>query len=157
MTLKAYLAMSSDVNTEETRPPIAAYRRLIVGLVLVVGGLLWIRGHQLQEAETAESNPAQPIGAVRVVFQQPDAEPTEAEVPLAQGDTVFEATSRAATTRWQGKGAMALLQSINGIGNQGADGLNWQFEVNGQYADRGAGDYPLKPGDRILWKLAPYE
>ena len=52
---------------------------------------------------------------------------------------------------------MAFLESLDGTPNEGADGLNWQFEVNGVYATRGAGATTLAPGDRVLWKLAPYE
>lgn len=105
--------------------------------------------------------PQQPLpgqqGTVTLLIRRPEVEPTQVKVPWSAGITVAEATRRGLTTEWQGEGEMAMLTSLSGLANQGADGLNWQFEVNGEYATRGAGAVRLRPGDRVLWKLAPYE
>jgi hypothetical protein len=94
---------------------------------------------------------------VTLLFRLPDVEPTMIKIPWSEGLTVAEATTQAVATQWQGEGEMALLTSLEGRPNEGASGLNWQFEVNGEYATRGAGAVELRPGDSVLWKLAPYE
>ena len=91
------------------------------------------------------------------MFRLPDTEPTKKDIPWLEGLTVAEATAQATDTQWQGEGEMAMLISLKGRPNEGVNGLNWQFEVNGEYATRSAGAVRLRPGDRVLWKLAPYE
>lgn len=132
--------------------------RLAVALGAVLAGVLLYR--QLapkQAAEPVDPSPTQVAGSVDVEFVSPGVERREQSVAWSDGMTVQQATQLAGETTWRGQGEMALLESIDGVSNQGADGLNWQLWVNGQYATRGAGAYPLEAGDRVLWKLAPYE
>jgi hypothetical protein len=56
-----------------------------------------------------------------------------------------------------GSGASALVTAAAGRTNEGAGGLNWQFELNGQYGTKSAGVTPVEPGDRVLWKFAPFQ
>lgn len=56
-----------------------------------------------------------------------------------------------------GAGASALVASCAGRTNEGAGGLNWQFELNGEYGTKSAGVTTVKPGDRVLWKFAPFQ
>lgn len=51
----------------------------------------------------------------------------------------------------KGSGSGALLTSIDGSANQGADGKNWTFSVNNQLADRSYAVYELQAGDHVLW------
>lgn len=53
----------------------------------------------------------------------------------------------------KGTGNVAFLTGINGIENQGADGKNWIYEVDGQSGDRSFADYELHAGDRVLWRF----
>lgn len=95
---------------------------------------------------------------IYLTYRQPDAPDREAEVAWSEGQTVADATRAASVpTAWRGEGEMAFLEAVDGLPNQGLEGLNWQFEVNGVYATTGAGATRLEPGDRVLWKLAPYE
>jgi hypothetical protein len=55
----------------------------------------------------------------------------------------------------KGSGQAAFLTSIDGVANQGADGKNWTFAVNGQSADRSFAVYELRPGDHVLWTFGP--
>ncbi|MEO0531739.1 MAG: DUF4430 domain-containing protein, partial [Planctomycetota bacterium] len=100
--------------------------------------------------------------------QRPDVDPLNIDVALPANATVYDAVQAAGreggpswASRWRGEGEMALLESLGGVESAGAaggpEGLNWQFEVNGDYATRGAGVVRLESGDRVLWKLAPYE
>jgi hypothetical protein len=54
--------------------------------------------------------------------------------------------------RQQGSGASAFLTQINDAPNEGADGRNWTYQVNGQHADRPFAAYELQPGDAVLWR-----
>jgi hypothetical protein len=54
----------------------------------------------------------------------------------------------------QGSGQAAFLKAINGVANEGADGRNWTYAVNGKPADRSFAVYELQPGDEVLWTFA---
>jgi hypothetical protein len=56
-----------------------------------------------------------------------------------------------------GSGASALVTAAAGRSNEGAGGLNWQFELNGQYGTKSAGVTPVQAGDRVLWKFALFQ
>jgi hypothetical protein len=54
-----------------------------------------------------------------------------------------------------GSGASAaFLTSLNGVANEGADGRNWTYTVNGKHADRSFAVYELEPNDHVLWTFA---
>jgi hypothetical protein len=127
----------------------------------VTGFLIGVLIYQYSRAPTRPPARSGPLPGqsetVTLLFRLPDVEPTKAQITWSEGLTVAEATTAAVDTEWQGEGEMALLTSLKGRPNEGASGLNWQFEVNGKYATRSAGAVELRPGDSVLWKLAPYE
>jgi hypothetical protein len=55
----------------------------------------------------------------------------------------------------QGSGEAAFVTAIENVENQGADGKNWIYSVNGQVADRSFAIYKLKDGDHVLWTFGP--
>jgi hypothetical protein len=55
----------------------------------------------------------------------------------------------------RGSGQGTFLTAIGDIANEGADGKNWTYEVNGQRADRSFAVYELRSGDRVLWRFGP--
>ncbi len=57
----------------------------------------------------------------------------------------------------RGTGASAFLSNLDGHANEGADGRNWTYTVNGRHADRSFAIYELRPGDRVLWSFAPQQ
>jgi len=81
-------------------------------------------------------------------------------LPWREGLTVEKLMQEAARYRpgihftQHGEGEAGLLQSIEGLKNQGGSGRNWTYEVNGQYAETGFCLQKLEPGDRVLWKFA---
>lgn len=83
-------------------------------------------------------------------------EPIRMESRWHEGMTVADLlngaprVSRAST----GSGASALLTSLNGVKNEGADGRNWTYRVNGKYAVDSFAVYELRPGDQVLWTFA---
>jgi hypothetical protein len=50
-----------------------------------------------------------------------------------------------------GTGASAFLANLDGVENEGADGRNWTYSVNGKLGDRSFAVYELQPGDQVLW------
>jgi hypothetical protein len=79
------------------------------------------------------------------------------------GMTVDDLMSTAARFRpairygYVGSGKTAFLTHVDGLHNEGADGRNWQFWVNGERGDRSFAMFPLEPGDSVLWKFAEFE
>lgn len=55
----------------------------------------------------------------------------------------------------KGSGQGAFLTAVDGVANEGADGNNWTYEVNGQSGNRSCAVYELRPGDRVLWTFGP--
>jgi hypothetical protein len=57
----------------------------------------------------------------------------------------------------QGQGASGFLTAIDGLENQGAEGRNWRYEVNGQHGDVSFCLQELSSGMRVLWEFATEE
>lgn len=69
---------------------------------------------------------------------------------VREGDTVMRLlrSNFDITTRFGGR----FVQSIDGVAGKGAGGqVDWFFWVNGVEADKGAAEWKLNPGDRVLW------
>jgi hypothetical protein len=72
------------------------------------------------------------------------------------GITVFEVLQLAARhprgVRFEhrGQGETAFVMQIDDLRNEGR-GRNWTYRVNGKRADRGAGVFPVAPGDKVVW------
>ncbi len=154
--------------------------RFIVLLAIFLSGLLAMRffdskGEKLPNGSAAAAGEdfdteLRDENSVRLgMVRQPvaDEEPTELapsiRIPWQAGQTLFEATRLAGIkssqwqSNWQGEAEMALLIELGGFTNEGPEGLNWQFDHNGNYGKRGAGQTVLNAGDHALWRLAPYE
>lgn len=84
-------------------------------------------------------------------------------VPHWREMTVLDALTAAAEVdrdwhfRYQRYGEQVLVTELAGQSNRGSGQPNWQYEVNRQSPQVGVGAYRLSPGDRVLWKFAPYE
>ena len=74
-----------------------------------------------------------------------------------EGMTVAELFGEAAGIAiiQKGAGPGAFLTTIDGVANEGADGNNWTYKVNGQSGDRSFAVHELRPGDRVLWTFGP--
>lgn len=57
----------------------------------------------------------------------------------------------------RGKGATKLINQIDDLKNGGGQKKNWIFRVNDKMADRSCGVFPLKEGDRVLWRFEEYK
>jgi hypothetical protein len=136
---------------------------LLLGLVLVA--IVWSRVHGLRE-ESPEKN----IDRSDPVANGLPQEKVELAIDFGGGRrknfdavawhggmTVADemiASSGVKITQ-KGSGQSAFVTAIDGIENQGANGQNWTYSVNGQIADRSFAVYELKPADRVLWTFGP--
>jgi hypothetical protein len=82
-----------------------------------------------------------------------------AAIPWKEGQTVFDALQLAAKRRsgldiaHRGAGATAFVLAFDGVKNEGGNGKNWRYQVNGKLADRSCAVRELMPGDAVLWKF----
>lgn len=85
------------------------------------------------------------------------------ELPWRDGLTVLEATKiaqkhpRGIQAKSRSSGSTAFLTQIDDVSNEGGDGRNWVFRVNGELGDRSCGVYKVNAGDTVLWRFQTYE
>ena len=83
------------------------------------------------------------------------------KVTLEKDQTAFGALEKFASQRdlkvnFKGQGETLFVMGIGEVANQGADGINWTYRVNGELGDRSSGIFSLKPGDKVLWIFGKY-
>ncbi len=136
---------------------------LLLGLVLVA--ILWLRSHNARQAPdpTAAKMPtpiakSDPRPKVTLSINYGSGRRLEF-APIAWHDGMTAADLTKAwpniTIKQQGEGESAFVVAIDDVKNQGADGKNWTYGVNGQSADRSYAVYKLKPDDHVLWTFGP--
>ena len=137
--------------------------RLPLLLGLVLGAVVWSRVHGLRE-ESPEMNGEQAASVADRVPQEKvklsidfggGRQINFDTVAWHNGMTVADAMSASSGLKitQKGSGQSAFVTSIDGVENQGAEGQNWTYSVNGRIADRSYAVYELRPGDRVLWKF----
>ena len=75
---------------------------------------------------------------------------------VSEGDSVLrllQAAQKAGQLEFEfrGGGETAFIESIDGVKNEGSNGSNWLYLVNGELADRGCGVKQLASGDKVKW------
>jgi hypothetical protein len=139
--------------------------RLPLLLVLVLAAIVWsrIRGLHEDSPEKKSDQPAPVAGrdprenvALTIDFGGGRRKNFDT-IAWHEGMTVADAMNAAlgAAITQKGAGQSAFVTAIDGIENQGADGQNWTYSVDGEIADRSFAVYELKPGDRVLWTFGP--
>lgn len=70
-------------------------------------------------------------------------------------DLLVAASQHTRGIRFQvrGEGSTAFLVDIDGVVNDGSNGLNWVYRVNHKVADQGFASFVLSAGDTVLWKF----
>jgi hypothetical protein len=101
---------------------------------------------------------------VKLTIDTGDPKVTTVKVPYAGEkmtvrDLLQAAQPQGITAVYQGEGEGAMLQSLQGIGNEGGgkEAKNWIFYVNGKQATVSSAVYSLQPGDAIIWRFEKYE
>jgi hypothetical protein len=87
--------------------------------------------------------------------------PLTGKVTLEKDQTAFAALENFARQKelkvdFKGQGETLFVMGIGEVVNQGADGINWTYRVNGELGDRSSGIFSLKPGDKVLWIFGKY-
>jgi hypothetical protein len=101
---------------------------------------------------------------VQLVFDYDDGAEKRIAVPWQEGQTVLDAMVQATVHprgiafEQRGEGKNAMIVRIDDLANQqaGGEGKNWIYRVNGKLADRGCGEWTLRPGDVVLWRFTLY-
>jgi hypothetical protein len=133
---------------------------LLLGVVLVAMLLLRNGGIRTATTDSGAAPPNEPAGAsqetVVLSIDFGDGRLQELEpVAWRSGMTVRDLTRETRRENRnlvvKGSGASAFLASLDGVENEGADGRNWMYQVNGEPGDRSFAIYELAPSDRVLW------
>jgi len=126
----------------------------LIGLFLADIGYVSVGQQNLASIATSQEN--QEIRAdVSIDYGNDDVQSFAGEL-LRQGDTVLDLLEN--LERGEGiilekrnfPGLGVFIEAIHGVHNTNQS--YWQFWVNGEYAQVGAGQYVLKDGDKVLWK-----
>ena len=144
-------------------PSIQQKKRRIVALAIISLALAW--GSNVNSETEIKPKPSkQPTAVVVLTIDYGDgAQKRYPTIPWVKNMTVLSALNwaskhpRGIEIQSRGKGATTLVTKIDDLKNQGGRGENWVFRVNDKLAERSCGVFPLKQGDRILWKFERYQ
>ena len=163
MTGRPFSAIRRPVENEPSKACSACgpWWRLPLLLGLVLAAIVWSRVRGLREG-SPEKNTDLPAPVANGVPQEKvklaidfggGRQKNFDAVAWRGGMTVADAMNASSEVKitQKGSGQSAFVTSIDGVENQGADGQNWTYSVNGQVADRSYAVFELKPGDRVLW------
>lgn len=159
---------TTESNTRRTHSVL--FVGLLVALLAALCGWNWLNKAQSGVPPTARF-PAtvakDPTIAVSLSMNRGDGPSAALLLTHHPGMTVFDAMACAAQLNpdWhfqsEGSGSKAFLVELGGLVNEEAaqrgEARFWQYNVNGERAAVSYGSYLLAPGDRVLWKFAPYE
>lgn len=104
-------------------------------------------------------------GTVAVVIDyEGRAEDASFEVPIVEGQTVYEAMSAARdegkidfeTTDHAGAPFVTEIGGVSGEGD-GDEGRNWMYWVNGEPAAVGIGSLKMHDGDELTWRFTTFD
>jgi hypothetical protein len=141
---------------------------LLLAIVLLAVWLLRDRGvREATPAKVAErtkpaaaAKPAEATGqTVSLTIDYGDGRRTEfAPIAWREGMTVYDLTSETSRSdlrlKVRGTGQSAFLAALDDIENEGADGRNWTYYVDGKMGDRSFAVYELAPGSQVLWTFS---
>lgn len=68
-----------------------------------------------------------------------------------------EKHARGVKYKVRGTGAIAFVTELDSLANEGGNGRNWMFKVNGKISKVGAGSQEIEPGDHVEWLFVRYE
>jgi Domain of unknown function (DUF4430) len=142
-------------------------------LIIIAGCLIGIYEYRAwQTTQTAppatkvesvqETGTEQSIATIRISKDFGHETVHFAQVPVKEGDTVMDILKNSGTTITTSYNG-GFVESIAGIASQFRSGdatskkVDWFYYVNGQMAEVGAAEYPVFPGDQILWDYHTWE
>ncbi len=121
---------------------------LLILILLAVGAILFIKFKQ----NSIKSNVSNETNYATLKIEEGKIY----DISDFVGITALEATQKKVGVVAKGEGINAFVTSINGKQANTNQKEFWEFKVNGQQAQVGAGSYIIKNHDQIEWKIANY-
>lgn len=156
--------LARNINAETPSAHLRTAMKIARGLSLCL--LLAVAGCSRTASQTDEPPPPKPTGqTVQLVIDYEDGAEKHVTIPWQERMTVLDAMAKAKThphgfnyeQRYDGKNAM-IIQIDDLVNQKGGEGArNWIYRVNGTLADRGCGEWLLRPDDVVLWKFGTYK
>jgi hypothetical protein len=154
--------MDTSTPSAETSPQKTRSSYLAAALIVVLGVVLAVNywgAPARTEVSTTGGDSLAVDPKLGVTFEATDLSTVTvahaADMTVLEAMRAVEQANHAWKFAYQGTGVSTFLVSIADQENEGASGRNWQYEINGQHAQRGIGTQILEPGDQVLWKFAP--
>jgi len=136
-------------------------RNLLGCLALILLGLVSVPSWATASEQGSQGSKNGPETVSLVIDYGNGKEKVLADIVWRQGMTAWDATLVAtqreprSQIKHTGSGPKVFVTEVDGFKNEGggSDKRNWQYWVNGVYADVGAGAKVLKVGDKVVWKF----
>lgn len=136
---------------------------LLIAIIFFVAGFFLGQSYQLPSLVTMRSDEAQINQSITYILQFSESEVTEFQnVKLSKNQTVLDLLKQLTSENnitLETKEYENLGTFVSKIGNRedGQDNKHWQYWINGELAQVGAGGYQLSGGERVEWKFAEFE
>ena len=139
-------------------------RTLILFGFLGIAALVAMGCDQTQSARDSSSSSSKTSGTVQLQIDFNGRKPNkDLQIPCSSDSTVYSILERAQNigdlnfeSNQATEPAKLFIKSIDKIENEGANGDNWVYRVNGELAKVGCGAFVVKPTDKIVWRLGSY-
>jgi hypothetical protein len=136
--------------------------RLPLLLAVVLAAILLLRNGGILQSTTDSgeaANGSLPPAAGKAVTLRIDFgdgnQQTYEPIAWRDGMTVRDLTRETRRDKLKldvrGTGSSAFLHNLDGVENEGAEGRNWLYSVNGKPGDKSFAIFELEPGDEVLW------
>jgi len=130
-----------------------------IGLISVIGIGVWgidtqLKIEKLTPAAAIQPKTIAPIEEKAILIIDDEIrEPQTFEMKVKEKTTVFDLLKQTGIVLDYAEYDMGIwIEAIGGLQNNKKEKKNWMYYVNGEKANKGAGEQIVKPGDKIEWK-----
>ena len=121
---------------------------LLIASLFLVGCTTIDSSSNTQTLEESNIEQAQTL-EITIQLKINDASDQQKEISAKEGTTALDALKQA----YDVKESDGFVTEIDGYANDEATQTYWMYEVNGEMAEVGAGDYLLTDQDTMTWTL----
>lgn len=121
---------------------------LLIASLFLVGCTTIDSSSNTQTLEESNIEQAQTM-EITIQLKINDASDQQKEISVKEGTTALDALKQA----YDVKESDGFVTEIDGYANNEATQTYWMYEVNGEMAEVGAGDYLLTDQDTMTWTL----
>jgi hypothetical protein len=133
-------------------------KKLRYWLVVIVLGIAVCVGVKFFTLPAVAPEGISGVGHFSLIIDYGDKRDAYENILFGSGETAFSATQELTNREgigfnYENYGDMGML--VVGIGGKGGGDTSayWQYWVNGEYAQVGAGAYEIQDGDQIEWRF----